>query len=151
MKWPGVVQPDSVCLVPVISNDFYPTLLEIAGLPLQPKQHVDGVSLSPLLKQTGELASRPLFWHFPNYIGAGHPDAARPMSVVRSGDFKLLEFLEDDHVELYNLRQDQGEQHDLASAMLEKATELRQLLDNWRAAAGVQMPRPNPLYRGDSH
>ena len=150
VKWPGVVQPDSVCRVPVISNDFYPTLLEIAGLPLRPEQHRDGVSLVPLLKQTGGLESRPLFWHFPNYIGARHPDAARPMSVVRSGDFKLLEFLEDDHVELYNLRKDQGEQHDLAGAMPEKAAELRGLLAAWRTAAGVQMPRPNPLFRGDS-
>ncbi|NQT16139.1 MAG: sulfatase, partial [Planctomycetes bacterium] len=150
VKWPGVVQPGSVCRVPVISNDFFPTLLEIAGLPLRPEQHVDGVSLMPLLKQTGQLESRPLFWHFPNYIGAKHPGAARPMSVVRSGDFKLLEFLEDNRVELYNLRKDLGEQHDLADTMPEQAAKLRRLLANWRTAAGVQMPRPNPAFHGDS-
>jgi arylsulfatase A-like enzyme len=134
----------------VITHDFYPTLLQIAGLPLQPEQHLDGVSVIPLLKQNGELAPRPLFWHFPNYIGARHPNAARPMSVVRSGDFKLLESLEDNRVELYNLRDDLGEQHDLAGAMPEKANELRRLLDTWRTAAGVQMPRANPEFRGDS-
>ena len=147
VKWPGAVRPGSVCRAPVISNDFYPTLLEIVGLPPRPEQHMDGVSLVPLLQQTGEIEPRPLFWHFPNYIGAGHPDPARPLSVVRRGDYKLMEFLEDGHVELYNLREDLGEEHDLAAAMPERAAELRQLLAAWRAAAGVQMPRPNPAFR----
>jgi hypothetical protein len=66
------------------------------------------------------------------------------MSFVRSGDFQLLEFLEDVRVELYNLRNDQGEQHDLAAAMPEKTAELRKLLAAWRTESGVQMPRPNP-------
>jgi arylsulfatase A-like enzyme len=149
VRWPGVVEPGSVCHTPVISHDFPPTLLEIAGLPPMPEQHVDGVSLLPLLKQSGDLKPRSLFWHFPNYIGATHIDPARPLSVIRDGDWKLIEFLEDGRLELYNLRDDLGEQNNLAARMPDQAGRLQRQLAEWRAAAQVQMPQPNPEYRGD--
>jgi arylsulfatase A len=144
VRWPGVVRPASVCHTPVITHDFHPTLLEMAGLPLMPEQHVDGVSLIPLLKQTGDLKPRSLFWHFPNYIGATHLEPARPLSVIRDGDFKLIEFLEDGRLELYNLREDVGEKNNLAEQMPEKTKQLHQKLAAWREATNVQMPRPNP-------
>jgi arylsulfatase A-like enzyme len=149
VRWPGVVPAASVCDTPVITHDLYPTLLEVAGLPLMPEQHVDGVSLLPLLRQTGDLAARALFWHFPNYIGATHLTPARPLSVIRDGDWKLIEFLEDGRLELYNLGDDLGEQQNLAAQMPEKAADLQRRLSDWRRAAGVQMPRPNPAYEGN--
>jgi arylsulfatase A-like enzyme len=131
--------------------DFVPTLLEMAGLPPMPEQHVDGVSLMPLLTKSGDLKPRPLFWHFPNYIGATHVEPARPQSVVRDGAWKLMEFLEDGRLELYNLRNDLGERNNLAAQMPDKAKELHQKLFTWRKSTNVQMPRLNPEYAVNSN
>jgi len=146
VKWPGAVKPDSECHVPVISTDFYPTMLAMADLPQRPQQHVDGENIVPLLKQSGDLQRDTLYWHFPNYTG-GHRNGARPCSVIRKGDWKLIERFEDNRVELYNLEDDLGEKSDLARKMPDKAKELRRMLDRWRREADVQMPKPNPKYR----
>jgi len=132
--------------VPVTSTDFYPTILAMAGLPPRPRQHVDGVNIVPLLEQSGGLKRDALYWHFPNYI-ARHPQPATPYSVIRKGDWKLIESLEGNHVALYNLKEDLGEKNDLASRMPAKAKALCQMLERWRQEADVQMPKPNPKYR----
>jgi hypothetical protein len=128
--------------VPVISNDLYPTLLDMAGLPARPAQHQDGLSLAPLLKGGGTLDRDALFWHFPHY----HSVVARPMGSVRAGDWKLVEFFEDQRIELYSLKDDIGEKQDLAAKLPEKAAELRKRLQDWRASVGAQMPTPNPNF-----
>jgi arylsulfatase A-like enzyme len=145
VRWPGVVKPGSSSGAPVISTDFYPTILEMAGLPPRPKQHLDGVSLVPVLQETGKLAERPLYWHYPHYSNQG----GRPGSVVRLGDWKLIEFFEDHRVELYNLQEDLGEKHDLAAERAGKAAELRKRLQAWREAVGARLPTPNPKYKAD--
>jgi arylsulfatase A-like enzyme len=142
IRWPGVTRPGSLCHAPVISTDYYPTLLEIAGLPLRPQQHMDGVSLVPLLKG-GTLAERPLFWHYPHYSNQG----GGPGGAVRVGDFKLIEWFEDMRVELFNLREDVSEKHNLAAAMPEKAAALRRQLHDWRKDIKAAMPTPNPDYK----
>ena len=147
VKWPGVVESGSVCSAPVTSTDFYPTILQIAGLPLRSEQHMDGASLMPLLRQSGSLKRDSLYWHFPHYIGAGHPDPATPVSVIRQGNWKLLENLEEDRLELYNLKKDIGETKNLAGEMPEKAMALQLALARWRVSAGAQMPTPNPSYQ----
>jgi len=88
-----------------------------------------------------------LYWHFPHYIGAGHPNPATPVSVIRQGDWKLLENLEDGQLELYNLEEDVGETENLVRKMPEKARALREELANWRGCVGAQMPTPNPSYQ----
>ncbi len=130
--------------VPIITPDFYPTILELAGVAGDAKHNaqVDGKSIVAVLKNTGTLAPRPLFWHYPHY----HPGGATPYGAVRLGDYKYLEFYEDGHGELYNLSADIGEQHDLAGEMKEKAAELKALLARWREEVGAQMPAPNPDY-----
>jgi len=140
IKWPGVVAPGSVCREPVISNDFYPTMLEMAGLSLRSDQHVDGVSLVPLLLQRGVPERDAIFWHYPHYGNQG----GSPGAAIRCGDFKLIEFFEDDRVELYNLADDIGEQHDLANEMPDKAAALRKRLDAWQAEVAARFPSPNP-------
>jgi arylsulfatase A-like enzyme len=127
----------------VVSTDFYPTMLEMAGLPLKPSQHRDGESMVPLLKRTGPQQRRALYWHYPHYSNQG----GKPGGAIRAGDFKLIEFYEDNRVELYNLRADLGEQHDLAAQMPEKAVELRQMLHQWRQDVGAVMPQPNPNWK----
>lgn len=147
VRWPGVVKPGSQCKVPVISTDFFPTILEIAGLPSRPECHLDGVDMVPLLKGQRSIDRDALYWHYPNYIGAGHPGGAKPCSVVRKGDWKLIESLEDNRLELFDLSKDLGETNDLAAVMPEKAGLLKNLLDDWRKEAGVQMPRINPDFQ----
>ncbi|HVX62417.1 MAG TPA: sulfatase [Pirellulales bacterium] len=142
VKWPGVAKPGSICDAPVISTDFYPTMLEQAGLPARPKQHVDGVSLAPLLR--GEkIAARSLFWHYPHYGNQG----GSPSGAVRDGDYKLVEWFEDDHVELFNLAADLSEQRDLAEREPAKTAELRRQLHAWRGEVQAAMPTPNPDFK----
>lgn len=143
VRWPGVVKPGSECRVPVTSPDFYPTMLEIAGLGLIPEQHCDGVSLLPLLRGAGELDRDAVFWHYPHYGNQG----GTPGSAVRAGDYKLIEFFESGHVELYNLREDVGEEHDLAEAEPELSGELRRVLADWRESVEARIPEPNPDYQ----
>ena len=143
VRWPGVTQPGSRCDTPVISTDFYPTMLEMAGLPLEPKNHPDGLSLVPLLKAPSTTLSREaLYWHYPHYHGSG----ATPCGTIRAGEFKLIESFEDNHVELYNIKNDLSEEHDLASEMPAKAAELLAKLRQWRTDVGALMPKPNPNY-----
>jgi arylsulfatase A-like enzyme len=143
VKWPEVAKPGSVCDGPVMSTDFYPTMLEMAGFPPKPQQHVDGESLVPLLVGTGRQKRQALYWHYPHYSNQG----GKPGGAVRVGDFKLIESYEDNHVELYNLRADLGEQHDLAAEMPQKAAELRRMLHEWRQEVGAVMPEPNPDWK----
>jgi arylsulfatase A-like enzyme len=137
-----VVKPESVCSVPVTSTDFYPTMLEIAGLPLNPKQHIDGVSLVSLLKGNKKLNRKAIYWHYPHYGNQG----GSPGGAVRAGDYKLIEFYEDNRVELYNLTEDIGEKKNLADKSPEKAAELRKMLHTWRKVVDAKMPSPNPDY-----
>src|SRR6185295_7747545 len=118
----------------------YPTLLELAGVPVPPGQAVDALSLVPLVDRKSALPERPLYWHFPHYSNQG----GRPGGALRSGRFKLLEFFEDSRVELYDLTADPGELKDLAAAQPERAAEMKKQLAEWRTAVGAQMPTPNP-------
>jgi arylsulfatase A-like enzyme len=143
IKWPGVVKPNSLCSEPVTSTDFYPTMLEMADLALRPKQHRDGVSLVPLLRQRSKLRRKAIYWHYPHYGNQG----GSPGGAVRVGDYKLIEFYEDNRVEMYNLKDDIGEKHDLSAEMPKKAAQLRKMLHDWRKTVDAQMPSPNPEYR----
>jgi arylsulfatase A-like enzyme len=141
VRWPGVTHPGSISHDPVISTDYYPTILEMLGLPLRAQQHLDGKSIVAALKG-GALPERPLFWHYPHYSNQGGP----PHGAVRLGDFKLIEWYEDMQVELYNLKNDIGEHQDLASKDHPKAAELTSLLHAWRKNVNAQMPTPNPNF-----
>lgn len=141
IKWPNVTTPSSTCRTPVTSTDFYPTILEMAGLPLMPQQHMDGESLVPLLKQSGTLKRDAIFWHYPHYGNQG----GQPAAAVRAGDWKLIEFFEDGRLELYNLKDDIGEGHNRAKEMPEKVAELQTTLHQWFITVDAQMPGPNML------
>ncbi len=143
-RWPGAFPPGSTNATPVSSVDFFPTLLELAGVKASPDEVVDGVSLVPLLKQTGELPARPLFWHYPHYAN----QASRPGGVIRDGDFKLIEFYETGRVELFDLKHDFRENQNLAEdpAHAARVKSLRSQLDTWRRETGAQMMTPNPAY-----
>ncbi|MEM9352100.1 MAG: sulfatase [Planctomycetota bacterium] len=133
--WPGEVEPGSVCEEPIIGMDFYPTMLEAAGLPPMPEQCLDGESLAPLLSGGG-LGERALYWHYPHY------HRTTPYGAVRDGDWKLIEFYEDERSLLFNLSDDPAEQTDLAAAEPDVAARLRRSLGSWRTSVGAQMPTP---------
>jgi len=133
VRWPGTVKPGTRCKTPVISVDFYPILLEITGTQTPSGQILDGRSIVPLLKQTNGLNRQAVFWHFPAYLqGKGETWRTTPVGVVRKGDWKLLEFFEDDRLELYNLRDDISEKHNLAKQKPQITAELHNLLKNCR-------------------
>jgi len=136
VRLPGCVPAGTTCDVPVIHCDFYPTFMAMAGLPMPAEQKVDGVSFASLLERKGDIAARPLFWHYPHYSNQG----GRPCGAVRVGTDKLLEFFEDNHVEEYDLAKDPGEAHDRSK----RAAELKKMLAGWRASVDAQMPTPNP-------
>ncbi|MBN2269673.1 MAG: sulfatase [Sedimentisphaerales bacterium] len=143
VRAPGITKAGSTCSEPVISTDFYPTMLELTGLPAKPKQHIDGISFVPLLKGGKSLGRRAIFWHYPHYGNQG----GSPGGAVRAGDYKLIEFYEDGRIELYNLKKDIGEKNNLAEKMPEKADEMLAMLKAWREDVDAQMPTPNPDYR----
>lgn len=140
VRWPGVVKPGSESHVPITSVDFWPTIAEIAGTRSKFKHKVDGVSLLPVLKNSGKLEDRALYWHYPHY----HHTA--PAGAIRHGDFKLIEYFEDGKLELYNLDKDHGEMQDLAKSQPKKARELHAMLKAWRKRVGAKMPTKNPNF-----
>jgi arylsulfatase A-like enzyme len=146
VSWPGVVEPGSVCDEPNISSDWYPTLLEAAGLPLNPVQHGDGRSILPLLR--GEPMKRgPIFWHYPHY----HHSGGRPARAVRDADWKLIEHFEDGRLELFNLREDIGENHDRSQTEPARLKDLHQSLKQWREDVAAILPRHNPNWVPPRH
>ena len=133
IKWPGVTRPSSTCCVPVTSTDFYPTMLEMAGVPLKPSQHVDGVSLVPLLKGGTSLAREAIYWHYPHVHGSG----SIPSAAVRAGDWKLIEWHDEQRVELFNLADDLGETKDLSKSNPGKTRDLYDRLRAWQKEVGA--------------
>jgi arylsulfatase A-like enzyme len=140
MRIPGMTPPGSLCSVQVMSTDFYPTLLQLAGLPLFPEQHMDGQSLMPILGGHGELAERHLYWHYPHYGNQG----GAPFGAIRSGDYKLIEWYEDDRIELYDVVHDISETSNLAGQKPELVNLLQGKLHAWRTSVHAVMPTPNP-------
>lgn len=151
VRWPGVTKPGSISDTPTITMDVFPTLLEMTGVKAVASASTtgasgrDGLSLVPLLRGNGAISRSELFWHYPHHqhyqLGG-----SMPFGAIRSGDFKVIEFYNDMHIELYDLKADLGEQHDLATTQPEKAKQLRDRLHAWRKEVGAQMPLPNPNY-----
>lgn len=142
VRWPDVTKPGSVCDVPVTSVDFYPTILDMAGVKDEPGHITDGESIVPLLRRNGKLRREAIYWHYPHYSNQG----GDPSGAVRKGDYKLIEFYEDRRVELYDLKNDIGERNNLAAKMPAKAEEMRKMLHAWLEEVSAAMPTPNPNY-----
>ena len=136
--WPRVTHPGATTATQVITPDLYPTLLHACNGKPATGQILDGVDIMPALRG-GTLKPRPLYWHYPHYHGGG----ATPYSAVRDGDYRLIEFFETGKIEMYNLKDDPKELHDLSHSEQEKAALLHKNLDSWRKRVGAQLPLPN--------
>jgi len=136
IRTPGGTHIDSD--VPVITTDFYPTLLDLAGLPPRPEQHLDGVSLKPVIDGTQTTLDREsLFWHYPHYANQG----GFPGGVIRKGEWKLIRRYEDGRTHLYNLNTDPSEQHDLSATEQDRTKTMASELDHWLQSTGAQFLR----------
>ena len=162
VRWPGKIRAGTVCETPVTSVDFLPTILELCGVEqasladLLISQNAaatshggkddapprDGVSLTPLLRQTGTIRREALYWHYPHYS----PQHGRPSGAIRVGDYKLIVFYEDYRRELYNLQSDPAETTNLAEQEKDKAREMGERFSAWRYSVDAQMMKPNPFY-----
>jgi arylsulfatase A-like enzyme len=145
--WPGKGQHGTACKVPVINTDFYPTILDMLGMAPPAHYPIDGKSFVPLLKGDRKgsegIEKRAIYWHFPQYSNHG---AQSPGGAIRYGDYKLLEYFEHYTVQLFDIKTDPGEQHDLSKLNPEKTKQLRGMLHAWRKEIHANMPTPNPDY-----
>ena len=157
VRYPALVAAGTTCAVPVSGIDFYPTLLELAGVEVPRRQEIDGKSIVPLLKgeTDGGLSERDLFWHYPHYGNQG----GDPSSIIRSGHWKLIHYYDPDprgrrggergeygYDELYDLNNDIGELNDVSKENADTVSELRLRLDAWLVDVGAKFPVPDPLY-----
>jgi len=141
VRWPEVVRAGSRCGVPVHTVDFFPTIMEIAGIKEPGSPTKDGESIVKLLKQKGNLNRDALYWHWPHYI-----NGFTPCSVIREGDFKLVMYYEDDSIALYNLREDIGETRNLETELPRRADRMQKKLKQWLKQVGGRKPTVNPDY-----
>ena len=155
MRWTGTIKPGEKCKTPITSVDFLPTFSSLANAKMPTTQPVDGVDFPPLL--TGpSIADRAIFWHFPLYLPDHGLDIDLPnnekyswrrfpSTVLRRGDWKLIEYLDNDTISLFNLKDDPSEANDLAIAMPDLAAKLRGELDMWQVPTNAPIPSmPNP-------
>jgi arylsulfatase A len=138
IRWPGRIPAGLVSDAIVSSTDYYPTFLEIAGLPLDPTAHADGIGIMSLLAGGATVEPRTIYWHLPHYRQEG------PQSALRSGDWKLLHNKIGDSFELYHLGEDPGESNDLSKTYPEMKQTLRAKLKDHLREAEAQRMRPNP-------
>jgi arylsulfatase A-like enzyme len=146
VRWPGVTKAGTSSDVPTIHVDLYPTFAEIGKAALPEGQPLDGESLVPVFKDAaaGQLKREAIYQHFPGYLGAGAGTwRTTPVGLIEEGDWKLMEFFEDGKLELYNLKDDIGEQKNLASEQPEKAKELLGKMRAWREGIKAPMPTKN--------
>ena len=139
VSWPGVAKPGQTSPLPLCSTDLYPSILVACGVKSVAKS--DGASWVQLLKG-GAVDRDALYWHYPHYSNQG----GKPGGAIRSGDWKLIEFFENDRRELFNLKADPGENRNLAADKSELVKQLADKLAAWRTTVGAKMPKPNPNY-----
>jgi len=142
VKWPGSIKTNSTSDVPVCGIDLLPTIRDICVLEQTESLKIDGVSLLPLLKQSGTIERDSLFWHYPHYANQG----GKPGAVVRSGEWKLVEFYEEGRRELFHVAKDASESRNLAEQEPARVREMSEKLAAWRKEVGALMPEPNPDY-----
>lgn len=144
VAWPARIPAGRLSDEVVTSPDFFPTLLDLAGIPAQAAAHVDGRSFAPALApQPVSSAARPIYWHYPHYSN----QRGKPHGAVRAGRWKLIEWFEDGRTELFDLAADLAESADLSATQPEVARELLGQLRAWRENVGARMPTPNPNHR----
>jgi arylsulfatase A-like enzyme len=145
VRWPGKIDQSVENSTPTVQVDLYPTILDLTQTSPHPDQHLDGISLKKVLFENDIMGQRPIFFHFPHYSGVG----CTPYSAVRYGDWKLYRYYNDGkgRNQLFNLKNDPYEQHDVAAKRAEKLKAMEQTLTSWLAETDGPLPFANPEYR----
>lgn len=156
IRWPARIKPGTVSDVPVHIVDLFPTLIEIAGGEMRQQPQLDGLSLVPLMTQSGKLKRDKLFWYMPLYDAQW---GAAPSAVVRYNNYKLIKHFADyisleengryipsGRLELYDLQTDLSETNDLSAKLPALRDSMEHWLDAWLAASGSDLPSINPRY-----
>jgi arylsulfatase A-like enzyme len=141
IKWPGVVREGSECDIPVISTDFFPTILEMTGEKLNKVRKIDGKSFAPFLREE-EISPHPIFWHYPHYSNQG----GTPTSSIRLANFKLIKFYEKEEYKLFDLDKDIHEKINLCEEHPQKFSSLKKKLEHWIRKTEAELPELNPSY-----
>lgn len=141
-RWPGVTKAGSTCHEVVAAYDYAPTIADAVGVPASKLPKMDGRSFTRLLRGSPRLEARDNFWHYPHYS----PQLGRPSAAMRRGDYKMILFFEDDHVEMYNLKKDIGETKDLVASDPGRAADMRRALEAWLRETDAQLPTKNAKY-----
>jgi arylsulfatase A-like enzyme len=144
ISWPGVTAGETTQTL-ATGMDFYPTILEIAGIDAMPEQHLDGISLVPVLKGE-EIPGRPLFWHYPHYGNQG----GEPSAIMMEGDWKLIHYFEDNRSELYHLGNDAGETLNIAAQHSLRVREMETSVKAWQETVGAALPSENPNFDAEN-
>lgn len=131
MAGPGVGKAGSVCRTPVVSTDFHPSFAGFAGVSLPEGFRPDGASLREAIRGTPDMLERPICWHYP--LDKPHFLGGRSSGAIRKGRWKLIDFYDDGHQELYDLAADPGEKADLSATQPARKAEMLALFRKWRA------------------
>ncbi|TNJ44982.1 sulfatase [Tamlana fucoidanivorans] len=132
---------------PAVNTDFYPTLLDLANAPLNPEQHVDGLSLKPLLEGKELEVTRPLYWHYPHYGNQG----GEPASIIQYEGWKLIHYWEDGHEELYKLPSEEHDHLNVIDTNTKLANQLSEKLMQWLQSVGANYPVKDSEYDAEAH
>ncbi|WP_299557339.1 sulfatase [Seonamhaeicola sp.] len=152
-QWEGGIRVPLIIKVPgrhvegqsnlqVVSTDLYPTILDLIGADLRPNNHLDGISLAPLLGGRRIDSKRPFYWHYPHYGNQG----GNPSSIIIEGDWKLIHYWEDGKNELYNIAADIDEQENLSFKYNDKMENMSRKLMTWLEKANAKLPIPDKKY-----
>ncbi|WP_165072900.1 sulfatase [Paludisphaera rhizosphaerae] len=142
VSWPGRI-PSAVIAEPTVNMDLTPTLMELCGLPAPAEPGLDGLSIAPRLRGGSAGSPRTFAFHFPHYTNQG----SKPAGAIREGDWKLIEYYDDGHLELYDLAADPDERTNLAARNLDRAKVMQLKLADWRTSIGAQFNTPNPDFK----
>jgi len=138
IQWSGKIPAGQVSDELIISTDIMPTVLQ--ALNIKSEVTIEGVSLWQHMTENQPVDRETFYWHYPHY------HRTKPGSVIREGDFKLINYFEENRSELYNLKNDPGEQNDLSSELHAFANAMEDKLNRWLKNNGAKFPRPNPNY-----
>jgi len=142
VRWPGHVLPGSKSQTPVTSTDYFPTILEAAGVDLPTGLIFDGESLFSLLAQKGDLKRDSIYWHYPHY----NSYRLGPYTSMRSGDWKMIKWYDSESFELFNLKNDLSETTNLAKTNPEQVRSMNLKIEEWIGCLGIELPQPNPRF-----
>jgi arylsulfatase A-like enzyme len=140
VKGPGISNPGTVSAAQVTGMDHFPSILEMAGLPQMPEQHLDGVSYASVLQGMDRPVRKPMFWHFPTASRFDAVVGTENGTAVIHGDFKLIEFSPSGRKELYNLENDIEERNNLYNELPRKAREMHKLIKRWKKETNAPLP-----------